>query len=125
MRISDWSSDVCSSDLEAVILRPSVVFGPEDGLFNRFAEMARFSPALPLIGGRRTRFQPVYVGDVAAAIMTALSELASRGKAHELRGPHVYSFREFMQLPPDNITRKPKLVYRPFGLPRLQESLKA
>src|SRR3546814_3815540 len=54
---------------EAVILRPSVVFGPEDGLFNRFAEMARFSPALPLIGGGRTRFQPVYVGDVAAAIM--------------------------------------------------------
>src|SRR3546814_2221447 len=96
MRISDWSSDVCSSDLEAVILRPSVVFGPEDGLFNRFAEMARFSPALTLIGGGRTRFQPVYVGDVAADIMKALSEPACRGKAYELGGHKVYRLRELM-----------------------------
>src|SRR3546814_15719929 len=69
---------------EAVILRPSVVFGPEDGLFNRFAEMARFSPALPLIGGGRTRFTPVYVVDVADATLQALIEprsgqAASRG----------------------------------------------
>ena len=57
----------------AVILRPSIIFGPEDGFFNKFAEMARFFPALPLIGGGRTRFQPVFVGDVAQAIVAALS----------------------------------------------------
>src|SRR3546814_7864095 len=105
---------------EAVILRPSVVFGPEDGLFNLFAEMARFSPALPLIGGGRTRFQSVYVGDVAAAIMKALIEPACRGKAYELGGPKVYSFRELMELLLATIGRKRMLVSLPFGLARLQ-----
>src|SRR3546814_15100727 len=81
---------------EAVILRPSVVFGPEDGLFNRFAEMARFSPALPLIGCGRTRFQPVYVGDGPAALMKALCEPACRGKAYELGGTMVYTSRELL-----------------------------
>ena len=57
---------------DAVILRPSIIFGPEDGFFNKFAGLARFLPALPLIGGGQTRFQPVFVGDVAAAIVAAL-----------------------------------------------------
>src|SRR3546814_19575195 len=82
--------------------------------------MARFSPALPLIGGGRTRFQPVYVGDVAAAIMKALSEPACRGKAYELGGPKVYSFRELMELLLATIGRKRMLVSLPFGLARLQ-----
>ena len=105
---------------EAVILRPSVVFGPEDGLFNRFAEMTRFSPALPLIGGGRTRFQPVHVGDVAGAVMKALSDPACRGKVYEVGGPNVYSFRELMELLLVAIGRKRMLVNLPFGLARLQ-----
>jgi uncharacterized protein YbjT (DUF2867 family) len=105
---------------EAVILRPSVVFGPEDSFFNRFAEMARFSPALPLIGGGRTRFQPVYVGDVAQAAVTALTDPDCRGKLYELGGPKVYSFRELMELLLKAIGRKRALVNLPFGLARLQ-----
>jgi NADH dehydrogenase len=105
---------------EAVILRPSVVFGPEDGLFNRFAEITRFSPALPLIGGGRTRFQPVYVGDVARAVMKALTDPACRGKVYELGGPKVYSFKELMVLLLSTIGRKRLLVDLPFGVARLQ-----
>lgn len=105
---------------EAVILRPSVVFGAEDGFFNRFADMARFSPALPLIGGGRTRFQPVYVGDVARAVMAALNDPACRGKSYDLGGPRSYSFKELMELLLSTIGRKRMLVGLPFGLARLQ-----
>lgn len=82
----------------ASIVRPSIVFGPEDGFFNRFASMARFSPVLPLVGGGHTRFQPVYVGDVADAAVKCLFDPATRGKVYELGGPRVYSFLELMQL---------------------------
>lgn len=105
---------------EAVILRPSVVFGPEDDFFNRFAEMTRFSPVLPLIGGGRTRFQPVYVGDVARAVVVALSDPNCRGKVYELGGPRVYSFKEILELLLETIGRKRKLVSLPFALARLQ-----
>jgi len=105
---------------EAVILRPSVVFGPEDDFFNRFAEMARFSPALPLVGGGGTRFQPVYVGDVARAVVTALTDPDCRGKLYELGGPRVYSFKEILELLLEAIGRKRMLVPLPFGLARLQ-----
>lgn len=77
----------------AVILRPSLIFGPEDALFNRFAQMARLSPVLPLIGGGRTRLQPVYVGDVAAAIAAACAGRASPGTVYELGGPDVITMR--------------------------------
>src|SRR5689334_2115039 len=80
----------------AVILRPSVIFGPEDGFFNRFARLAQLSPFLPLIGGGRTRFQPVYVGDVAAAVVAALRDEAAAGQTYELGGPEVRTFRELM-----------------------------
>jgi len=105
---------------EAVILRPSVVFGPEDGFFNRFAEITRLSPALPLIGGGKTRFQPVYVGDVAQAVVTALSDPACRGKVYELGGPKVYTFKALMQLLLKTIGRKRALVDLPFAVARLQ-----
>jgi len=82
----------------AVILRPSIVFGPEDHFFNTFAGLARISPALPLIGGGRTRFQPVFVGDVAAAIVAALEQPQAQGKTFELGGPATYSFKELMQI---------------------------
>ena len=82
----------------AVILRPSVVFGPEDDFFNRFAAMASMSPVLPLIGGGHTRFQPVFVGDVASAVAASLADEDAAGRVFELGGPTVYSFRELMEL---------------------------
>ena len=81
----------------AVILRPSVVFGPEDDFFNRFATMTNVSPALPLPGGGATRFQPVYVGDVAAAVAKVLSDPDCAGRTYELGGPGVFTFRELME----------------------------
>ena len=81
----------------AVILRPSIVFGPGDGFFNRFAGLARMLPALPLIGGGHTRFQPVFVGDVAAAVATALAGRAAPGAIYELGGPEVLTFRQLME----------------------------
>lgn len=81
---------------DAVILRPSIVFGPGDGFFNRFGRMARVLPFLPLIGGGRTRFQPVYAGDVADAVMVALTDPACRGRTYELGGPRAYSFRDLL-----------------------------
>jgi NADH dehydrogenase len=104
----------------AVILRPSVVFGPEDGFFNRFAMIARISPVLPLIGGGGTRFQPVYVGDVADAIATCLGDAACAGRTFELGGPHVYTFKELMELLLRQIHRRRFLVPWPFALAELQ-----
>ncbi|MDW8444746.1 MAG: complex I NDUFA9 subunit family protein [Acetobacteraceae bacterium] len=82
---------------EAVVLRPSIVFGPEDNFFNQFAALAQVLPALPLFGGGTTRFQPVYVGDVADAAMAALDRAEAAGKTYELGGPRVYSFREILE----------------------------
>lgn len=98
----------------ATILRPSIVFGPEDGFFNRFAAMARLSPALPLFGGGGTRYQPVYVGDVADAIVKGLTEAATAGKTYELAGPRVYTFAELMKLVLAETGRKRCLVKLPF-----------
>jgi NADH dehydrogenase len=104
---------------DAVILRPSIVVGPEDSFFNRFAAMARFSPALPLIGGGRTRFQPVYVADVAAAAVRALEDEALSGRILELGGPEVWTFRELMEFMLMVIRRRRLLVPVPFGLARV------
>jgi NADH dehydrogenase len=98
----------------AVILRPSIIFGPEDGFFNKFAAMARFLPALPLIGGGKTRFQPVFVGDVAQAILTALSR--QDGRTYELGGPGTYSFKELLQLILRETGRRRALIPMPFAL---------
>jgi len=105
---------------EATILRPSIVFGPEDGFFNRFAAMARISPVLPLIGGGHTKFQPVYVGDVADAIMRVLESPATQGKTYELGGPRVYSFKEIMELVMEETRRKRFLVPVPWGVAEFQ-----
>jgi uncharacterized protein YbjT (DUF2867 family) len=105
---------------EATILRPSIVFGPEDNFFNRFAAMARISPALPLIGGGHTKFQPVYVGDVADAIMKALDNPAAQGKTYELGGPRVYSFKEIMELVLEEVRRKRFLVPVPWSVAEFQ-----
>ena len=80
----------------AVILRPSIVFGPGDGFFHRFGQMARLLPMLPLIGGGHTRFQPVYVGDVADAVLAVLDQPEAAGRTYELGGPRDYSFRDLL-----------------------------
>jgi uncharacterized protein YbjT (DUF2867 family) len=103
----------------ATILRPSLVFGPEDDFFNRFAAMTRIPLApLPLIGGGTTRFQPVYVGDVADAVMAAL-ERPDAAKTYELGGPTVLSFRDLMELLLAEIRRRRVLLPLPSGLASL------
>jgi uncharacterized protein YbjT (DUF2867 family) len=104
----------------AIIMRPSVVFGPEDQFTNRFAGLARISPALPLIGGGLTRMQPVYVGDVATAIANAVDGNAKPGAAYELGGAEVLTMREIMEIILDITDRKRMLVSLPFGLARFQ-----
>ena len=104
----------------ATILRPSIVFGREDGFFNLFAGLARLLPVLPLYGGGKTRFQPVYVGDVAAAVMAVLDDPAAVGQAYELGGPRVYSFAELMRLVVTTIERRRMLVPVPFAIGGLQ-----
>jgi NADH dehydrogenase len=110
---------VCETVPEAVILRPAVVFGPEDDFFNRFAAMARLLPALPLIGGGGTKFQPVFVGDVAETVALALDGKVSAGAPYELGGPEVASLREIMQFVLAVTERKRLLVPLPFPLARL------
>lgn len=96
----------------ATILRPSIIFGREDGFFNRFAEMAKFTPALPLVGAE-TKFQPVYVDDVAEAACRAATGDAAPG-LYELGGPKVYSFRELMELMLKEVRRRRVLLPVPF-----------
>jgi uncharacterized protein YbjT (DUF2867 family) len=106
----------------ATILRPSLVFGPEDQLFNRFAAMARLLPFMPVICGD-TRFQPVYVGDVADAVMAALGQTDAAGAIYELGGPRVWQFRELLAYILQQTGRRRPLVNVPMGLARLQAGL--
>lgn len=105
---------------ESVILRPSIVFGPEDDFFNRFAAMARMSPVLPLVGGGVTKFQPVYVGDVAAAVAKAVDGGCKPGTVYELGGPEVKSFKECLELMLEITRRKRLLLPLPFGAAEMQ-----
>ena len=107
----------------ATILRPSVVFGPEDQFFNRLAAMAMVSPVIPLIGGGDTRLQPVYVGDVADAVVRCIDEAATAGRTYELGGPMVYTLRGLTELLLAEIRRKRLLIDLPFGLASLQARL--
>ena len=99
---------------QAAIMRPSIVFGPEDDFFNRFAALARMSPVLPLVGGGATRFQPVFVGDVAEAIAQAVDGNVSGGAVYELGGPEVRTFKELMHFVLATIERRRLLVPLPF-----------
>ncbi|CTQ33270.1 complex I NDUFA9 subunit family protein [Jannaschia rubra] len=105
----------------AVILRPSIVFGPEDEFFNRFAGMTRLSPFVPLVGPD-TKFQPVYVGDVAEAVEAALEGRAQAG-IYELGGPDIHTFRELMQLMLRVIHRRRLLLPMPFFAARIMASV--
>jgi NADH dehydrogenase len=108
---------------DAVIYRPSIIFGPEDGFFNRFANMARFSPVLPLIGGGLTKFQPVFVGDVAQAIACSVDGKVEGGRIYELGGPQVLTFRQCLEEMLEIIDRKRILISVPWSIASLQASI--
>lgn len=108
---------------DAVILRPSINFGPEDSFFNRFANMARYSPVLPQIGGGQTKFQPVYVGDVAEAVARSVDGKVQGGRVYELGGPQVLTFKECMQEMLAMIDRKRLLVSVPWWVANMQASI--
>ena len=105
---------------EATIFRPSILFGPEDDFFNKFAAMARILPALPLIGTGATKFQPVFVGDVAEAIARAVDGVAKVGAIYEIGGPEVRTFKELMEYVLDVTERRRLLIALPFPLAKLK-----
>lgn len=108
---------------EAVIIRPSIVFGPEDEFFNRFAAMSRISPVLPLIGGGKTKFQPVYVGDIAQAVANVGDGAGRPGTIYEAGGPDTHSFRELLDLTQEYAGRDRGYVKLPFWLAKVQAAL--
>lgn len=105
---------------DVVILRPSIVFGPEDEFFNRFASLAQTSPVLPLIGGGETHFQPVFVGDLADAVVAAADGKAKAGTVYEIGGPEELSFRELLDMTQEWAGRKRRYMPLPFWLAKLQ-----
>lgn len=114
---------VLSAFPSATILRPSVLFGAEDNFFNQFAHMSILSPALPAIGGGATRFQPVYVDDVAKAVLAAIERADAAGKTYELGGPTVYSFRELLRYVGEVTGRKRALISIPFAAAKMLGSI--
>lgn len=104
---------------EATILRPSVIFGAEDQFYNRFASMASLAPALPLIGGGKSKLQPVYVGDVAQAVAHCLERSDTQGKIYELGGPHIFTLRQILTYILRTIEKPRLLAPLPFGLASL------
>jgi len=117
---ADGERRVLAAQPAAVVMRPAIVFGPEDDFFNRFAALARISPVLPLPGGGHTRFEPVFAGDVAEAIALAVDGSAKPGAIYELGGPDIYTFRELMEFILATIERRRLLVPVPFGLMKTQ-----
>jgi len=103
----------------AIVLRPSVVFGPEDDFFNRFAALARVLPALPLFGGGESKMQPVFVGDVAKAAGAALAGVAKPGVTYELGGPEVMNLRQIVEYVLQTVERRRALIRLPFGVSRV------
>jgi len=103
----------------AIVLRPSVVFGPEDDFFNRFATLARVLPALPLFGGGESKMQPVFVGDVAKAAGAALAGVAKPGVTYELGGPEVMNLRQIVEYVLQTVERRRALIRLPFGVSRV------
>lgn len=108
---------------EATIIRPSIMFGAEDNFFNKFAKMAMFAPALPLIGGGKTLFQPVYVGDVSRAIATCIDKPETCGEIYELGGRKIWSFKEILQYILQVSGRRRLLIPLPFWLASILGSI--
>ncbi|HEY1746056.1 MAG TPA: complex I NDUFA9 subunit family protein [Xanthobacteraceae bacterium] len=117
---ADGERRVLGADPQATIMRPSIIFGPEDEFFNRFAALARLLPALPLPGGGHTRFQPVFAGDAAEAIALAVDGKARPNTIYELGGPEIKSFKELMEFMLATVGRRRLLVPVPFALMKLQ-----
>jgi uncharacterized protein YbjT (DUF2867 family) len=117
---ADGERRVLAAEPQAIIMRPSIVFGPEDQFFNRFAAVARLFPALPLPGGGGTRFQPVFAGDVGEAIALAVDGKAKAGAIYELGGPDIKSFKELMEFMLATIERRRLLLPVPFAVMKLQ-----
>ena len=109
---SDADSYIKKNLLNFSIVRPGLIFGPEDNFFNKFAKMSLFSPFLPLIMGGKTKFQPVYVEDVCMGIMIILKKNLTN-KIFEFGGPDIFSFKELLQILLKNINRKRILIYIP------------
>jgi len=107
----------------AVILRPSIVFGPEDDFFNRFAALARVSPVLPLIGGGKTKFQPVFSGDIGQAAANAAIDTGKPGTIYEIGGPEIATFRSILEATLRYADRRRLLLPIPFWLMQLQAIL--
>jgi NADH dehydrogenase len=120
---ADGERRVLATTPQAMIFRPSVLFGPDDDFFNKFASLARFLPALPLVGGGHTRFQPVFAGDAAAAIVKAATGEARPGTIYELGGPEVFTFRQLMDYVLATTQRRRLLLPLPFSIARLQASI--
>lgn len=116
---ADGERAVLTALPDAIIIRPSIVFGPEDQFFNRFANMARFSPFLPAIGGGRMRFQPVYVGDIATAVANVVDGSGTPGTTYELGGPEVLTLRQVLERTLTYSGRKRALLPLPFWLAKL------
>src|SRR5215475_6900880 len=114
---------VLAASSDAVIFRPSILFGPNDDFFNRFGGIARLSPALPLVGGGHTRFQPVFAGDVAEAITKAVGGETKPGSIYEIGGPEVFTFKELMEFTLATIERRRLLLPLPFGVAKLQAAI--
>jgi NADH dehydrogenase len=108
---------------DSVVFRPSIVFGPEDKFFNRFAALARVSPFLPLIGGGTTKLQPVYVDDIAEAVARSVDGDVARGRVYELGGPQVFTFRQCMEEMLPVIGRKRLLLSVPFSVASMQAAV--
>lgn len=116
---AEGEAAVLASVPSAVLLRPSVMFGPEDSFFNRFASMARMLPVLPLVGDGVTKFQPAFVGDVAEAVARAVYGTVAGGRTYELGGPEVLSLRKIVEEICKVTGRKPLLVPMPFPLAKI------
>lgn len=128
--INNTSSQYASTKLEgenaiiynfpnAAILRPSVVFGEDDRFFNKFAKFASISPFLPLIGGGKTKFQPVYVNDIAESIVKIIKKQSLNRQTYELGGPNIYNFKEILDFVQESIGKKRTYINLPFGLAKL------
>ena len=116
----DGEKNIQNTFKASVILRPSVVFGPEDKFFNTFASLTQFSPILPIIGGGKTKFSPIYVGDIAKAIIEVLKINHSEQKIYELGGPENYTFKQLMEILLKEIKKKRLLIPIPFNVAKFQ-----
>jgi NADH dehydrogenase len=107
----------------AIIVRPSIIFGPEDDFFNRFGAMSRLAPALPLPGGGHTRMQPVFAGDVAEGVAKAVDGDLKSGTTYEFGGPDVHTFKELMEFVLATVGRRRLLLPIPFGVMKAQAAV--